>query len=321
MVGGSLADSQEKNRADFSRSRAASVDSKESRSAPVAAAGVSVSGSQREGGQREGGQREGGQREGGLWEVFAQKIAECGVELFDMELPASRFGTLRIFITRPKDKLTQDQVGSKDTALAVSSVADSGEQHSAEKVATDGVSLADSEATGDEIEAVLPGEARVGGVIIEDCAKVSKHLQQFMDSVGGDTLGLSGHDWNLEVSSPGINRALRRAEHFAGAVGERVRVRFTRSESVVVEVCAPGEARSKPIQPKEVIRSPSKRGARPSPEALAKEAEKMSKKGIITGTLCAFEAGVLVVEDDRGILRASIPLHLVREARVDFLFS
>ena len=36
----------------------------------------------------------------------------------------------------------------------------------------------------------------------------------------------------LEVSSPGINRRLRRAEHFEGAVGERVRVKYRGSDSV-----------------------------------------------------------------------------------------
>ena len=39
----------------------------------------------------------------------------------------------------------------------------------------------------------------------------------------------------LEVSSPGVNRRLRLPQHFPGAVGERVRVKF-RSEGNVYRV-------------------------------------------------------------------------------------
>ena len=186
-------------------------------------------------------------------------------------------------------------------------------------------SVADEGELEEVLSSELPSEARVGGVIIEDCAKVSKFLQLFMESYEGETLGLGGNDWNLEVSSPGINRALRRTEHFKGAIGERVRVRFNRSESVLVEtIDAPPKGTHLPpvaLLGKKVSRSPSKRGSRPSAESLAKEAEKISKKGIISGTLRSYDSSLIVVEDDRGVLRASIPLDLVREARVDFLFG
>lgn len=57
------------------------------------------------------------------------------------------------------------------------------------------------------------------GVGIDDCVRISKRITN-LENV--DTV-LPG-DWLIEVSSPGVNRKLRRPEHFAGAVGERVKL-------------------------------------------------------------------------------------------------
>lgn len=59
-----------------------------------------------------------------------------------------------------------------------------------------------------------------GGVSLDDLTRVSRQL--------GDVLDV--HDavpgaYTLEVSSPGINRRLRRPEHFSRYLGKRVRVR------------------------------------------------------------------------------------------------
>ena len=57
------------------------------------------------------------------------------------------------------------------------------------------------------------------GVRLEDCASVSKGisgLPNFEEICPGECL--------LEVSSPGVNRRLRRPEHFERAIGERVKV-------------------------------------------------------------------------------------------------
>jgi ribosome maturation factor RimP len=61
---------------------------------------------------------------------------------------------------------------------------------------------------------------REGGISLDDLARVSRQL--------GDLLDV--HDavpgaYTLEVSSPGINRRLRRPEHFRRYLGKRVRVR------------------------------------------------------------------------------------------------
>jgi len=60
----------------------------------------------------------------------------------------------------------------------------------------------------------------VGGVSLDDLTRVSRQL--------GDVLDV--HDaipgsYNLEVSSPGINRRLRRPDHFERYLGKKVRVR------------------------------------------------------------------------------------------------
>ncbi|MGE4295442.1 MAG: ribosome maturation factor RimP [Campylobacterales bacterium] len=60
---------------------------------------------------------------------------------------------------------------------------------------------------------------REGGVDVELCARISRLLSPLFDvkpPVGGE--------YTLEVSSPGIERKLKTPEHFAGAVGENVKV-------------------------------------------------------------------------------------------------
>jgi ribosome maturation factor RimP len=57
------------------------------------------------------------------------------------------------------------------------------------------------------------------GVTVEDCAAVSNHLTRL--------LAVEGVDYErLEVSSPGLDRPLKRTEDFARYRGERVRVKM-----------------------------------------------------------------------------------------------
>ena len=61
---------------------------------------------------------------------------------------------------------------------------------------------------------------REGGVSLDDLTRVSRQLGDVLDA----------HDavpgtYTLEVSSPGINRRLRRPDHFRRYIGETVRVR------------------------------------------------------------------------------------------------
>lgn len=58
------------------------------------------------------------------------------------------------------------------------------------------------------------------GVTISDCARMSKLIGPILD-----VEDLVPSPYNLEVSSPGVNRPLRTPSHFARAVGLTVRVK------------------------------------------------------------------------------------------------
>jgi ribosome maturation factor RimP len=61
---------------------------------------------------------------------------------------------------------------------------------------------------------------KAGGPTVDDLSRVSRQLSELLD--GEDVV--SGA-YTLEVSSPGINRPLKRPEHFARYIGKRVRIR------------------------------------------------------------------------------------------------
>jgi len=58
------------------------------------------------------------------------------------------------------------------------------------------------------------------GPTVDDLSRVSRQLSELLDSQDV----VSGA-YTLEVSSPGINRPLKRPEHFARYIGKRVRIR------------------------------------------------------------------------------------------------
>lgn len=61
-----------------------------------------------------------------------------------------------------------------------------------------------------------------GGVSIDDCANVSRGLNLRLDVEDV----IPGGRYELEVSSPGLDRKLTQLWHFEGAVGRTVQVRF-----------------------------------------------------------------------------------------------
>ncbi|MCX7769574.1 MAG: ribosome maturation factor RimP [Proteobacteria bacterium] len=66
---------------------------------------------------------------------------------------------------------------------------------------------------------------RVDGYIsIDDCVKVSRQLNTLLD-----VEDLIDHPYNLEVSSPGMERFLRKLEHFKMAIGETIKVKTKES--------------------------------------------------------------------------------------------
>ncbi len=60
-----------------------------------------------------------------------------------------------------------------------------------------------------------------GGVSVEDCAAVSRRVASLLDQED-----LVPFRYVLEVSSPGLDRPLRKPEHFRRFTGERVHIRM-----------------------------------------------------------------------------------------------
>ena len=132
-------------------------------------------------------------KQSSLWSVIHAVALEEGVELFDIDMPgeggeSEGRGLLRVYITRDRSKDAQ----SVEPAAPIS-----------------------------EDGTVLRAEVLRTGVLFEECVRVSKRLLDIDESDG-----LIPDNCLLEVSSPGVNRRLRRVEHFEGAIGERVRVKF-----------------------------------------------------------------------------------------------
>ncbi|AXH08718.1 ribosome maturation factor RimP [Malaciobacter halophilus] len=64
-----------------------------------------------------------------------------------------------------------------------------------------------------------------GGVSLDKCAEISRLISPILDVEEP----MSGN-YNLEVSSPGIERKLKKIEHFKASVGEKVKIKDTTSE-------------------------------------------------------------------------------------------
>lgn len=106
---------------------------------------------------------------------------------------------------------------------------------------------------------LLPGapEGEARGVTVDDCAVASRALEAWLDADR-----VLGERYVLEVSSPGIERPLRWARHWARYVGRDVRVRLTglgrvRARIVAVPdeetvVLAPDGAEPRPVRLAEI---------------------------------------------------------------------
>ncbi|MCS7198085.1 MAG: ribosome maturation factor RimP [Candidatus Bipolaricaulota bacterium] len=67
---------------------------------------------------------------------------------------------------------------------------------------------------------------RAGGVTIDDCERVSRSLEEPLDA-------LIEHSYELEVSSPGIDRPLYTRRHYELAVGKPIEVRLWDAAAVM----------------------------------------------------------------------------------------
>ena len=57
-------------------------------------------------------------------------------------------------------------------------------------------------------------------VTIDDCARVSREIGDLID-----VKEIIDHEYVLEVSSPGLNRPLRKEKHFNQAIGKKIKVK------------------------------------------------------------------------------------------------
>ncbi len=85
-----------------------------------------------------------------------------------------------------------------------------------------GLKVYDIEYTASKISIFI--EREDGNVSIKDCEEVSKNVSVMLDV--NDPIN---HPYTLEVSSPGINRRLRKREHFLKAIGKKCYVRTHRA--------------------------------------------------------------------------------------------
>lgn len=65
-----------------------------------------------------------------------------------------------------------------------------------------------------------------GNVTIDDCSNVSKALNEVLDA---DENLIPGESYNLEVSTPGLERHLKQPWHFQKAVGKKIYVKTTKA--------------------------------------------------------------------------------------------
>lgn len=75
-----------------------------------------------------------------------------------------------------------------------------------------------------------------GGITLDKCAEISRMISPILDveePMGGE--------YNLEVSSPGIERKLKTKEHFLASIGEKVKVKDVATEVFKGELLAANE--------------------------------------------------------------------------------
>ncbi len=94
-------------------------------------------------------------------------------------------------------------------------------------LAASGLELVDVETAGEgkrlRLRVVID---KPGGVGVDDCAELNRYLSDVLD-----VYELIPDSYVLEVSSPGADRPLKKADHFAWAVGREVRLSLRGSSS------------------------------------------------------------------------------------------
>jgi ribosome maturation factor RimP len=126
-----------------------------------------------------------------MWRMISDVAASEGVELFDIEYPRDGGASGRSGVVRVY------------ITKGAEAVAESSEEISSEEISE-----------------------RRGSVTFDDCVRVTKRLLDI-----DEENAFVPASCVLEVSSPGVNRALRLPVHFSGAIGERVRIKFRNAQA------------------------------------------------------------------------------------------
>ena len=87
-------------------------------------------------------------------------------------------------------------------------------------LATERVELDDLELSGRTLRVIVDAK---GGIDLEHITNVSRGVSRLLD----DSEDLVPESYNLEVTSPGLERKLRRPRHYEKAIGRHVRVKTT----------------------------------------------------------------------------------------------
>lgn len=138
----------------------------------------------------------------------AEIASNIGCYLYDIEfIGLGKNRILRLYI----DRDAKSTAGAKISPATSSALGEDSD---------DNGTLGDQEGGLEVINpTVAPGESR--GVSIDDCSQVSKALNEFLD----ETDIIPGSAYNLEVSTPGLDRILRKPWHFEKAVGKKIWVK------------------------------------------------------------------------------------------------
>lgn len=102
------------------------------------------------------------------------------------------------------------------------------EELAKEVAAREGCEIYDLEFTPQRVLRVFLDKAE-GSVSVDDCANVSRGLNLMLDV---DDV-IPGGAYNLEVSSPGLERTLKRPDHYRKVVGQKIWVRLNQPLSTL----------------------------------------------------------------------------------------
>lgn len=72
-------------------------------------------------------------------------------------------------------------------------------------------------------------KSQKNGIVLENLTDISRLLSDVLDASFDDGSVLKGR-YDLEVSSPGLDRPLSKASHFKDAVGERIKIRLKNAD-------------------------------------------------------------------------------------------